>query len=118
ARRRGGDGRRSRRRRRVRPAVVRVSVVIPVRDGAASLPPLLDALAAQTLRREEFEVIVVDNASTDGTADVARAAGARVVSEAIANRSRARNAGFAAAQTDLIAFTDGDCVPDPRWLEA
>lgn len=97
---------------------MKVSVVIPVKDGARSLPPLLDALAAQTLAREDFEVIVVDNASGDATADVARAAGATVAYEAIPNRSRARNAGVAAAGAPLIAFTDADCVPDARWLEA
>jgi len=97
---------------------VRVSVVIPAKDGAGSLPPLLAGLAQQTLPREDFEVVVVDNASRDGTADIARAAGAQVVHEPIANRSRARNAGVAAARTDLIAFTDADCVPQPRWLEA
>ena len=95
-----------------------VSVVIPVRDGAASIGPLLDSLAAQTLAAERFEVIVVDNASRDATADVARRKGATVVSEPIANRSRARNRGAAAASTDLIAFTDADCVADARWLEA
>jgi GT2 family glycosyltransferase len=61
---------------------------------------------------------VVDNDSRDDTAAVARRHGARVVEEPIANRSRARNAGAAAAPTDLIAFTDADCVADPRWLEA
>lgn len=95
-----------------------VSVVIPVRDGAGSLPALLESLARQTLSRERFEVVVVDNASHDETAEVARAAGATVVGEPVANRSRARNAGIAAARADFIAFTDADCVVDADWLEA
>ena len=95
-----------------------VSVIIPTRDGARSLPPLLRSLQAQTLERERFEVIVVDNASRDGTAEVAERHGAVVVSEPVANRSRARNAGARAARTGLYAFTDADCVADPRWLEA
>jgi GT2 family glycosyltransferase len=49
---------------------------------------------------------------------VARARGATVVHEPVANRSRARNAGVAATRAPRIAFTDGDCLPDPRWLEA
>jgi GT2 family glycosyltransferase len=97
---------------------VDVSVVIPVRDGADSIGPLLDSLAGQTLPRDRFEVIVVDNDSRDDTAAVARHRGATVVSEPIANRSLARNAGVAVAAADLIAFTDADCVADPRWLEA
>jgi glycosyltransferase involved in cell wall biosynthesis len=97
---------------------VDVSVVIPVRDGAESIGPLLDSLARQTLSRDRFEVIVVDNDSRDDTAAVARERGATVVSEPIANRSRARNTGRTAASADLIAFTDADCVADERWLEA
>lgn len=100
------------------PGGVEVSVVIPVRDGAASLPPLLESLDRQTLARERFEVVVVDNASRDDTAEIARRAGATVVSEPIPNRSRARNAGIAAARADYIAFTDADCVVAPGWLEA
>jgi GT2 family glycosyltransferase len=95
-----------------------LSVIVPVRNGAESLPPLLRSLDAQTLPRERFEVIVVDNASTDGTAEVAARHGAEVVHEPIANRSRARNRGAAAASTRLYAFTDADCVARPRWLEA
>ena len=94
-----------------------MSVIIPVRNGAGSLPPLLRSLAAQTLAAERFEVIVVDNASSDGTASVARAGGATVVSEPVPNRSRARNRGAAAAAAPLYAFTDADCVADAGWLE-
>jgi glycosyltransferase involved in cell wall biosynthesis len=95
-----------------------LSVIIPVRNGARSIPALLESLDAQTLPRERFEVIVVDNDSSDGTAKVAEAHGARVVSEPIANRSRARNRGAASARTQLYAFTDADCVAHPGWLEA
>ena len=93
-------------------------MVIPVRNGASSLPPLLDSLAGQTLEGSRFEIVVVDNASTDATAEVARAHGARVVAEPVANRSRARNAGAAAARADVLAFTDADCVADAGWLAA
>jgi GT2 family glycosyltransferase len=94
-----------------------LSVIVPVRNGADSLPELLESLDAQTLPRERFEVIVVDNDSSDGTAAVAAARGAIVVQEPVANRSRARNRGAAAATTDLYAFTDADCVAQPEWLE-
>ncbi len=93
-------------------------MIIPVRNGAGSLPPLLESLGRQTLGRERFEVIVVDNASSDDTASVAGAHGANVVSEPVANRSRARNRGAAAASAPLYAFTDADCIADPGWLEA
>lgn len=97
---------------------VEVSVVVPVRDGEASLPTLLASLGEQTLPRERFEVIVVDNASRDASARVARASGATVVGEPIPNRARARNAGVAVSAARLLAFIDADCIAAPQWLEA
>jgi GT2 family glycosyltransferase len=93
-----------------------VSVIVPVRNGARSLPALLDSLEAQTLERERFEIVVVDNASTDATARLAARPGVTVVSEPVANRSRARNRGAASARARLYAFTDADCVVEPQWL--
>jgi GT2 family glycosyltransferase len=96
-----------------------ISVVVPVRDGAPSLPALLAGLAGQTLAADRFEVVIVDNGSRDEqTATLARAGGAVVVRESWANRARARNVGVAAAAAPLIAFTDGDCRVAPGWLEA
>jgi GT2 family glycosyltransferase len=95
-----------------------ISVIVPVRNGERSLGPLLESLGHQTLARERFEVLVVDNDSRDRTAQVAAAGGARVVSEPVPNRSRARNRGASAASSRLYAFTDADCVADAQWLEA
>jgi glycosyltransferase involved in cell wall biosynthesis len=95
-----------------------ISVVVPVRNGAATLPALLDALAAQTLSRERFEIVVVDNDSDDDSGRVAGERGARAVAEPLRGRARARNRGVAAARAPAIAFTDADCLPDSRWLEA
>jgi GT2 family glycosyltransferase len=93
-----------------------LSVIVPARNSAESLPPLLRSLESQTLPRERFEVIVVDNGSSDGTGEVAERHGATVVRDQIANRSRARNRGVEAAASDLYAFTDADCVAQPEWL--
>ena len=90
-----------------------ISVVVPVLNGARSLPALLDALTRQTLGRDRFELIVVDNGSRDRTAAIALAAGARVIGEPRRGRARARNTGVAAATAPAIAFTDADCVPAP-----
>jgi GT2 family glycosyltransferase len=99
-------------------SALEISVVVPARNGAGSLPALLGSLAAQTLDRERFEVVVVDNASSDATAEIASAAGAVVVSEPVPNRSRARNRGIEAARARRLAFTDTDCVVTEGWLEA
>lgn len=95
-----------------------ISVVVPVRNGADSLPALLASLASQTLAKDRFEIVVVDNASRDRTADIARAAGATVVFEPTPNRSRARNTGVARTSAPHLAFIDADCVATPGWLEA
>ncbi|MFD9440675.1 glycosyltransferase [Streptomyces sp. NPDC060006] len=100
-----------------------VSVVIPVRDGALTLPAQLRALASQTYTAP-WEVLVVDNGSTDSTREVAEKArpdlpGLRIVdAHERPGESYARNRGIAAARGDFIAFCDADDVADPGWLAA
>jgi glycosyltransferase involved in cell wall biosynthesis len=97
-----------------------VSVVIPARDAESLLGLTLDALARQELDDDvEVEVIVVDDASRDGTAALAAARGARVVrQEHSQGAGPARNAGAAASTAPVLAFTDADCEPVPGWLRA
>jgi cellulose synthase/poly-beta-1,6-N-acetylglucosamine synthase-like glycosyltransferase len=99
------------------PATVRptVSVVIPVRDDAGHLRACLRALAGQTVPPDE--VVVVDNASRDDSAEVAREAGARVVREPVLGIPAAASAGYDAARHEVIARLDADCVPPADWIE-
>jgi glycosyltransferase involved in cell wall biosynthesis len=92
-----------------------ISVVIPVRNDSEMLGNCLRALKRQT--RPADEVIVVDNASTDDSAAVALAAGARLVSEPLRGILQATVAGFEAATGDIIARLDADSVPPVDWLE-
>ncbi|MBM7504551.1 glycosyltransferase family 2 protein [Agromyces aurantiacus] len=92
-----------------------VSVVIPVRDDEELLRRCLTALAAQ--RRAPDEIVVVDNGSTDGSADVASAAGARVVAEPEPGIPAASARGFDEARGEVIARLDADCVPPADWIE-
>jgi len=90
------------------------SVVIPARNAERTLPRVLDALARQ--EPAPAEVIVVDDASTDGTAEVARGRGARVVEPGERRfAGGARNAGWDAAAGDLVVFLDADAVPRDGW---
>jgi len=95
-----------------------LSVIVPVRDGELQLPALFDSLDAQTLPRERFEVIVVDNASTDRSAEVAERWGAVVCREPRPGRARARNTAIRQARGERLAFIDADCVAEPGWLRA
>ncbi|HWP35349.1 MAG TPA: glycosyltransferase, partial [Thermodesulfobacteriota bacterium] len=100
------------------------SVVICTRDRAALLAETLASLRALADPGVPYEVVVVDNGSTDGTRAVveAHAAASRVpvryVYEPRGGLSAARNAGVAAARGEAIAFTDDDVVVDPGWLAA
>jgi glycosyltransferase involved in cell wall biosynthesis len=91
-----------------------VSVVIPVRNDAEPLARCFRALAAQTVPPDE--VVVVDNGSTDDSAEVARRAGARVVVEGEQGIAAAASRGYDAATGDLILRLDTDSVPSPVWV--
>jgi glycosyltransferase involved in cell wall biosynthesis len=89
---------------------VTVDVVLPCLDEAAALPGVLAALPAG------YRAIVVDNGSTDGSAEVARAHGAHVVTEARRGFGAAVHAGVLAAEADLVAILDADGSLDPADL--
>lgn len=105
----------------------RISVVMPTYRRPVLLARCLDALLAQTLPGDAFEIVVVDDGSTDDTrktcddyAARARASGGPVIRYLRPHGTRgpaaARNRGWQAARGELIAFTDDDTVPDRDWL--
>ena len=99
---------------------MRASIVVPTRNRAALLQKCLRALAKQTLPSEEMEIIVVDDGSTDYTAErVRRAAEQGKLSIRLLNGkgrgpAAARNIGWRAATAPVVIFTDDDCEPAPR----
>ena len=95
-----------------------ISVIVPAYNAADTLQLCLDALANQDFPSSEYEVIVVDDGSTDDTARVAQAAAARVLRQANAGAAVARNTGARAARGDLLFFTDADCAPVAGWVTA
>jgi glycosyltransferase involved in cell wall biosynthesis len=102
---------------------VRLTVVVPAFDEAAGIGATLDALAAQT--DQDFRLVVVDNASTDGTADVVRAHPLVTSTTAVEVVHEAQRGTGAAADTGMrhaiargathLARTDADCLPAPDW---
>ena len=97
--------------------MIRVSVVIPAYNEEALLPECLRSLAAQDYAGE-IEIIVVDNASEDATADVARRMGITVVSEPQRGYTAALARGFEAATGDVVATTDADTIVPPHWISS
>ncbi|MFB1295861.1 glycosyltransferase family 2 protein [Mycobacterium sp. pW049] len=89
-----------------------VTVVLPCLDEAASLPGVLTEIP------QGYSALVVDNNSTDGTAEVARRFGAQVVAEKTPGYGAAVHAGVVAATTPIVAVLDGDGSLDPRELPA
>jgi glycosyltransferase involved in cell wall biosynthesis len=101
--------------RRVPPVGKAISIIIPAFNEERYLPLTLEHLRRASdhlaaCHDEEVEVIVVDNASTDRTAEIALASGARVVPVPEHNIGRVRNAGASAATGDLLVFLDADTV--------
>lgn len=97
--------------------MILAAIVIPTFNGGAMLRSCLESVAALRQPRHTFEVIVVDNNSTDDTPQIIAEFGFRYIKESTHQSSyAARNAGIAAASAQLIAFTDSDCVLDPDWL--
>ncbi len=99
------------------PLNLRASIIIAAYNAGRDLPRCLAALEHQTLPQDEFEVIVADDGSTDDTAALAEAAGARVLRLEHGGPAAARNAGVAAARAPIVVFTDADCEPVADFLE-
>lgn len=93
----------------------RVSVVVCSYNGARTIRDTLEGLKA--LDYDDYEVIVVDDGSTDATAAVAREYGVRVISTENCGLSSARNTGWQAATGEIVAYIDDDAYPDTHWLK-
>ncbi len=92
----------------------RISVVVCTHNGERTIRDCLEGLLS--LEYPNFEVIVVDDGSTDATAEIAREYGFRLISTENRGLSNARNTGMEAATGEIVAYLDDDSYPDPHWL--
>ena len=93
------------------------SIIIPAKNEAANIGRCLDSIANVNWDRNEFEVIVVDNGSSDATVAIARKKGALVFIKPELTISGLRNFGAFNSSGEILAFIDADCTVVPSWLE-
>src|ERR1043166_8496937 len=95
-----------------------ISVIIPVFNGAETLAGCLEALASSILLHARWECIVVDDGSTDGSAEIARTAGMRVlrIGKTPSGPAYALTCGAAEARAPLLCFIDADVLVRPGTL--
>ena len=95
-----------------------ISVIIPVYNDSRNLSNCLEALGKQTLSKSMYEIVVVDNGSSQDISEVVRAyPGINLCHEYKEGSYSARNKGILNSRGDIIAFTDSDCIPKDTWLE-
>jgi len=92
--------------------------VVPVLNGEPTLAESLATLLRVDYPPDRREVIMVDNGSTDRTAEILRAAPVRYLFEPRRGTAKARNLGIEASRGEIVAFTDADCLVARRWLKA
>lgn len=102
--------------------MIKISVVIPTFNRKGLLKDCLQALFFQTYPKERFEIIVVDDGSTDGTHSLIKTLQKKnpnlyLFGQSRGGTSRARNLGIKNARGEIIAFTDDDCLSHKDWLE-
>lgn len=94
------------------------TVIVPVYNHWPLVPDLLKCLQTQIVSQDDFEVILVDNGSTEFTPPESMAPNVRILHCETPGSYAARNVGVVAARGDWLAFTDADCRPAPQWLAA
>ncbi|MBS7647358.1 MAG: glycosyltransferase [Candidatus Bathyarchaeia archaeon] len=97
--------------------IPKVSVIIPVKNGAAKIKDLLDSLMQVDYDKDKLEIIVVDGDSTDGTKEIVSKYPVRLLVEKKPGVNTARNTGIKNSTGEIIAFTDHDCVVPKDWIK-
>lgn len=95
----------------------KVSVVIPAYNCSKYVDAGLRACASQSWSKEDLEIIIVDDGSTDNSAEIMKKHPVRYIYQDNSGPAAARNAGWKVASGEIVCFTDSDCVPEEEWVE-
>ena len=93
-----------------------ISVIVPVYNGARTISTCIESLLSQNYPSEAYEIIVVDNGSTDDTIGIVSKYPVKLFKCSQPGPAATRNFGIAQSKAEIIAFTDADCVADVNWL--
>jgi len=94
-----------------------LSVIIPAYNAEKTVYSCLSALHDQSLPKRDYEIVVVDDGSTDDTSKIAKEFNVKYLFQTNQGPATARNKGVSAAQGTIVLFTDSDCIPDYNWIE-
>jgi len=97
--------------------MIKVSVIIPTYHDWKRLSYCIDALSKQTYPQDKFEVIIVNNDPEDSPPELSLPDNFRIISEGKSGSYAARNSGIKEAESEILAFTDSDCIPGKYWIE-
>lgn len=92
------------------------SVIVPFLNEEQFIERCIQALLSQSFDRQQYELIFIDNGSTDRSADIVKQHPITLLHESRQDPYLARNRGIQAAKGTFLAFTDADCIADPHWL--
>ena len=93
------------------------SVIIPAYNARNTIEKCMLALTNQSIPKENYEVIVIDDGSTDNTSDIVKRFPVRYIYQSNKGPATARNTGAKEAKGEIILFTDSDCIPGKNWIE-
>jgi glycosyltransferase involved in cell wall biosynthesis len=96
--------------------MIKVSIIIPALNAEKHLPSCLESIKALNFPEQDFEIILVDNGSTDRTREIAASYNAIIIENHTKNVSGLRNLGADKASGDILAFVDSDCIVSRNWL--
>lgn len=97
-------------------ALPTVSIIVPVYNGAETVGTCIESLLAQDYPADRYDVLVIENGSTDTTSEVVSRYPVRLLHSQARGPAAARNLGLCHTQADIVAYTDADCIAHARWL--